>query len=127
MEAAAAGRPLVKGEISIQPGARAFDHATIHVYLEDSSLADAPAVILAEVVIPAVRHTPALGATHVPFTLGSQQAVKLDERRYYNVRVWVDCNSDGETSHEDLYSDQVYPVLTRGFGDTVIIKLGPEH
>ena len=35
-----------------------------------------------------------------------------------------DRDSSGEKSRGDLYSDQVYPVLTRGWGDSVTVVVG---
>ena len=118
-----ASRPLVTGQIIIHTAVRTFDNAAVHVYLEDVSMADAAAEIVAETVIPAVRHVRAGGDTIVPFALDAGKQASIDTRRHYAVRVWVDCDNDGRPAHGDLYSDQVYPVLTRGFGDAVSIEL----
>lgn len=118
------GTPSVKGEIVIQAVPRAFDNATVHIYLEDVSLADAVAPVVAETVIAAVRHVPSQGDTNVHFVLVNGSSAAIDARHHYSVRVWVDCDNDGQQSHDDLYSDQVYPVLTHGFGNTVIITVG---
>jgi uncharacterized lipoprotein YbaY len=118
-------RPLVTGQVIIKATAPGFDNATVHVYLEDVSLADAEAGAVAEAVVPAVRHAPATGDTTVPFALAAAGAAAIDPRRHYAVRVWVDRDNSGEKSRDDLYSDQVHPVLTHGYGDTVTITLGP--
>jgi uncharacterized lipoprotein YbaY len=116
--------PLVTGQVIIRAAASAFDNATIHVYLEDVSLADAAAGAVAEAVVPAVRHARAGGDTTVSFTLTPAGAAAIDPKRHYAVRVWVDRDSSGEKSRGDLYSDQVYPVLTHGWGDSVTVVVG---
>ncbi len=123
METQKAGRPLVTGQVIITATTPAFDNATAHIYLEDISLADAPAVIVAETTLPMLRHALADADTTVPFTLITSNPAPIDTRRYYAVRVWIDCDNNGQKSPGDLYSDQVYPVLTRGFGDSVTIIL----
>jgi hypothetical protein len=65
-----------------------------------------------------------VGDTTVPFALAPAGAAAIDPKRHYAVRVWVDRDSSGEKSRGDLYSDQVYPVLTRGWGDSVTVVVG---
>jgi uncharacterized lipoprotein YbaY len=121
MGASGAGATQVEGRIVFRAAVRAFDNAAVHVYLEDVSFADAAADVVAETVIPGVRHGHTSGDTTVAFVLDLGQHQNIDTRRHYAVRVWVDCDDDGQPSHVDLYSDQVYPVLTWGFGASVTI------
>ena len=120
--------PLVTGQVVIAAAAAAFRGATAHVYLEDASYADAAAAVVAEAVIPDVRHAPTGNGgddTVLPFALHAPPgATTIDPRHDYAVRVWVDRDGDGQQGPGDLYSDQSYRVLTRGFGRTVTITIG---
>ena len=130
---------LVTGRVVIAPEVPPFDGATLHVYLEDVSRADAASTVLAETAIPGVKHgkmargnksnkTSKSGkgqsGTVVPFELRAHpDAAPVDPRSSYSVRVWVDMDGDGKRGPGDLYSDQSYPVLTQGFGHTATITL----
>ena len=120
--------PLVTGQVVIAATAPAFRGATAHVYLEDVSYTDAAAVVVAEAVIPDVRHEPTGDGgddTALPFALHAPPGVTtIDPRNDYAVRVWVDRDGDGQQGPGDLYSGQSYRVLTRGFGRTVTITVG---
>src|SRR4029079_17619659 len=50
--------PLVTGRIIIPAAMPAFDGATAHITLEDTSYADAPSNVVAETIMPNVRHRP---------------------------------------------------------------------
>jgi hypothetical protein len=123
--------PLVTGQIVITTRTPAFSGATVHVRLEDTSYADAEAVVVAETIIPNVGHAPSgsgssggSNATRLPFTLhAAPGTAPIDPRNDYAVRVWMDCDSDGKAGAGDLYSDQSYRVLTHGFGHEVTILL----
>ena len=132
--------PLVTGKVTIAAGIPAFQGATLHVYLEDVSYADAESVPVAETAIRNVNHEPSArsrgdnstksrnkwGDTVVPFELYALPgAAPIDRRHDYSLRVWVDRDGDGKRGPGDLYSDQSYPVLTRGFANTVTITLSP--
>ena len=126
---ASAGRaatPLVTGCVLITTRVSAFAGATMHVYLEDVSNADSGAMLIAECSVGGIRHTPSRGEeTSIPFALRStSESAPINARHSYAVRVWVDCDGDGKPGTKDLYSDQSYRVLTRGFGNTVTIILG---
>jgi hypothetical protein len=132
--------PLVTGKVIIAAGIPPFNGATIHVYLEDVTYADAESLPVAETVINNVNHGPSAssrgdksrkseskkGDTVVPFELyASPDAAPIDRRHDYSVRVWVDRDGDGRRGPGDLYSDESYPVLTRGFANTTTITLAP--
>jgi hypothetical protein len=127
----ATDRPLVTGQIIITSQSAALADASIYISLEEVSYADAPATTVAETVIPHVRHPSSqpgsrdkFGNTVLAFALhAASSATVIDLGSDYAVRVWVDREGDGRPEPGDLYSDQRNPVLTRGFGDTVMITL----
>jgi uncharacterized lipoprotein YbaY len=116
---------LVSGRIIISPSVPAFGGATAHIFLEDISYADADAEILSHTAVKGIHHPGARGGgeTVVPFKLSAPGREAVNPRRDYSVRVWIDVDGDGQKGANDLYSDEVYPVLTRGFGSDVVIKL----
>lgn len=120
-------RPIVTGRLIIDAGAAPFQDGTAHVQLEDVSLADADAEILAESIIHPVSHAPGdpARATIVPFALSIYSNVPaIDPRHHYAVRAWVKPGEDDQSGSRNLHSDRSYRVLTRGFGDTVDITVG---
>lgn len=120
-----AAEPLVTGQIVIAAATPSLSGATIHVYLEHTSYADAAASTVAETTIANVGHR-AGSETTLAFALDSAPRMPpIDPHNDYTVRVWLDCDGDGNDGPGDLYSHQSYPVLTRSFGRTVTITLGP--
>lgn len=116
--------PLVTGQVVITARTPAVDGAALHIRLEDVSKADAAAVVVAETAIADVRHPFSNGGSAIPFELHALPgAAAIDPRHDYTVRAWLDCDGDGKPGAGDLYSDQSYPVLTRGFGRAVTITL----
>ncbi|MBC7921341.1 MAG: YbaY family lipoprotein [Ferruginibacter sp.] len=122
--------PTVTGRIIIASGVPALTDATAHLRLEDISYADREAVLLAETLIQNVCHPPLTegnrqeAVTVLAFELRVDAGAGIiDPSHEYAVRVWVDCNGDGKEGTGDLYSDQRYRVLTRGFGRAVTIVL----
>jgi uncharacterized lipoprotein YbaY len=121
-----ANEALVNGQLVINAGIPPFHGATAHITLEDISYADAAAVEVAAATIPGISHDPMTGGrdTIIPFVLEAHPAAPpVSARNDYTVRAWIDRDSDGTEGAEDLYSDQSYRVLTRGFGRTVTISL----
>lgn len=117
--------PLVTGEIIISGKTPACSGATAYVSLEEISYADADAALVAEAVIKDVSHDPSDGDTSLPFELRANSASPaISPMKDYTVRVWIDVDGDGKQGRQDLYSDQSYRVLTRGFGRTVTVTLG---
>ena len=99
-----------------------FERASVHVRLEDVSAADMASTLVAEAVVRDVSHLAGGQSTVIPFALRTR--FDVDPAADYAVRVWVDRDGDGSPSSGDLYSDQRYPVLTRGFGRAVEVVLG---
>jgi hypothetical protein len=117
--------PLVSGQIVIASSTQSFSGATAHIFLQDVSFSDKVAILLGKSVISNVSHDANAGKnTIVPFVIYAGENVKISPRNDYAVRVWLDLDSDGKENPKDLYSDQRYPVLTRGFGNTVTIEIG---
>lgn len=116
--------PLVNGNIIIPFHTPSFKKATAHLFLEDVSYADREALLIAKDIIPDVSHDSDAGKdTILPFTIYATEKVEINSRNDYAVRVWVDLDSDGRESSGDLYSDQRNPVLTRGFGNKITIRI----
>jgi uncharacterized lipoprotein YbaY len=109
---------IVEGEIHFPPDA-AFVGATVHVRLQDVTLADGPARTVAEQTIPNVSHPGSSGGT-VAFSL---RAGRFDMRARYVVRVHVDVDRDGRVSRGDYISTESYPVLTLGHPNRVIVRV----
>lgn len=108
----------------IPADAPAFHDGTAYVSLEDVSYADAFSETVVEVIISGVSHSHEGGDTQVPFALhASPGSETIDPRADYAVQAWIDCASDGRMRRDDLVSDQVYRILTSGFGATVTIIL----
>lgn len=117
--------PVVTGRVVIGASVAPFPAGVVHVRLEDTSYADASAPIVAEAVIPGVRHDPAArpdGTTVVTFRLTPSAAI--DPEHDYSVRAWLDRDGDGRAGSGDLWSDEAHRVLTRGFGTEVTVILG---
>ena len=64
------------------------------------------------------------GNTVVAFRIAA--AGTIDPEHDYSVRVWLDRDGDGQPGSGDMWSDQAYRVLTRGFGTEVTVILGKD-
>jgi uncharacterized lipoprotein YbaY len=93
--------------------------ATIHVRVEDVSLADASATVIAGTTLANVTVPPPAGEA-VTFAIPVET---YDPRKTYGVRVHVDRDGDGQVSVGDLVSTTHHPVLTRGGGTDVSIPV----
>ncbi len=113
---------FVHGRILISAETGTFSGGTAHIFLEDVSHADAPSRIVAKTRIVNIRHQSGDAATNIPFRIDFLDA-GFNPKNYYSLRVWIDVNDDGEQNTDDLYSDQIYPVLTRGAGNFAEILL----
>lgn len=119
MDETAGRAPLLRGEIVFDEGPSSLVKATLHIYLEDTTLADASAkVVLHHVVENITTHM--VQAARIPFTLDGTMP---DPQADYTVRVLVDVDGDGGISHGDYINTISYPVLTRGNPDRVIVHV----
>lgn len=93
--------------------------ASISITIQDVSRADAPAVDLVSVTIPAGETAPVAGQA-IPFSI----PVATDDARItYSVRARVDRDGDGQVRSGDLVSTTHNPVLTHGAGMAVDVPL----
>ena len=97
------------------PGPRPAQAHSVRAIVEDVSMADELARLVAE-----DRRSPvSLGA---PLTFEIDVG-EPDERTSYAVRVHVDVTGDGRVSPGDFVSTQSHPVLTQGFGSEVTVPV----
>lgn len=106
------------GEIAFDPTAPPFEGAVVHVLLEDTSLADAPAVLVARLDLDDVSWHPGDGPLR--FTL---PVPELDEASTYTVRVHADIGRTGLMEVGDQITVESYPVLTQGSPSEVSVQL----
>lgn len=111
----------IKGHIVISGSASRFSGAAAHITLEDISYMDSESKLIAEVILDDVSHEE--GETVIPFNLVIDDPSVIDEKHDYAVGVWIDVDASGQPGETDLFSNENYNVLTRGFGDSVDIKV----
>ena len=117
----------VVGRVMIPASIPAFSAGTLHVSLEDVSYADRAAVIVAHQTIHGVAHAPrtretgASEATVVSFVLQPTHAI--DPSSDYSVRARLDVPARAGQDAVVMESDRSYPVLTRGYGTDVSLRL----
>lgn len=110
---------FVKGEIIFSKELGSFSEATVNVYLENVSLLDAPAKIVAKQVIADLNHS--MGTENrVEFAL---QAEIADIRARYSIRVHVAFRGDEQINCGDYISTESYPVLTFGYPNQVSVRV----
>ncbi len=103
--------PLVEGEIKFEEEAPPFSGATMYVRLEDVSVADAPARVVAEDTRRDVSFESRAGES-LKFAI---EGAAPDPKGSYAVRAHIDLDGDGQVSRGDFISMQSYPVLTFGY------------
>lgn len=112
-------QPLVKGEILLPKELASFSGATVNVYLEDVSLLNAPAKIVAKQVIANLNHE--MGTENrVEFAFQGEIA---DIRASYSIRVHVAFRIDEFVHRGDYISTESYPVLTFGYPNQVSVRV----
>ena len=110
---------LLRGWIVFDESAPSFKGATLYVSVQDTSLADADAVTIAEQVTKDLAYD-ARVRNNLHFVVGG---VVPDERAHYTVRVLVDLDGDGQVGHGDFVNVESYPVLTWGHAREVSIRV----
>jgi uncharacterized lipoprotein YbaY len=113
------GSRIVRGLIDVPATEGAPVTANLIVQVEDVSRADAPSVVVGEQRKSRVALQP---GQSIPFEV-EVPAEDVDERRTYSVRVHLDMSGSGTVEKGDFVSTQSYPVLTRGHGEEVQIRL----
>jgi hypothetical protein len=110
---------LLRGEIVFDEVPPSFAKASVHIYLEDTTLTDASAKVVLHQVVANVA-ADMVQNERIPFTI---DGTIPDTRACYTVRVLVDVDGDGKISHGDYVSTVSYPVLTRGYPDRVVVHV----
>ena len=108
----------VQGQI-ILPAAPGASQADVIVQVEDVSRADAPSIVIAEHRQRGVHLTP--GGV-LPFKL-EVPTDRVEENHSYSVRAHIDVSGSGEVEEGDFITTESYPVLTRGYGNDVRLKV----
>ncbi len=111
-----ADRELVTGEI-VLPAGTSFDGATVTVRLENVSMMDAPAQVVAEQVRRGVKYD----SGTIPFTL--RGTLGDDARARYSVSAHISLSGNGDMHKGDFISTQSYPVLTHGNPNRVRVEV----
>ncbi len=111
--------PLLYGEIVFDEGVPSFAKASVHIYLEDTTLADASAKVVLHHVVANVTADMVRNG-RMPFAL---HGTIPDIRARHTVRIFVDVDGDGRIGHGDYVSTASYPVLSRGYPDRVVIRV----
>jgi uncharacterized lipoprotein YbaY len=110
---------MLRGQVVFDDSTQSFDGATLYVSLEDTTMADESAVIIARQVTQDVAYD-AHARNTLPFAF---DGVVPDERAHYTVRVLVDLDGDGKISKGDFINVQSYPVMTRGAPREVAVRV----
>ena len=112
----------IRGEIVIDPDCPGLQDAVIFVYLEDVSLADAPANRISSAKLTHVQHT-AGHEDHVPFELAA--AEPLDPRASYVVRAHVAPHGREDVQVGDLVTTEFTPVGPGRSAEGVKVRVRP--
>src|SRR6185503_18066914 len=103
--------PLVTGEVIVEKNAGPFSGATVYIYLENTSRADAASRIIASQVLLNFSHQPG-HEDRIKFKLFGAMT---DPQASCSIRVHIDVDGDGQVSDGDYITMQSYPVLTYGY------------
>jgi hypothetical protein len=106
----------VRGRIIFEEDVPPLDRAVIHVYLEDTTYADASAEKLLDLVVPPETQPDGSIAFETP-------AVTVEDRLRCTVRVWVDVDGNGMVSKSDYVTMESYPVLTQGHPSALTVRV----
>lgn len=110
----------VTGTIVFRPPPPPLAGATASIWLEDVTLADAPARVVARQTLATIPDDAAAGG--LGFRLPCPAP---DLRTRYTVRVHVDLDGDGRVSPGDYLSTASHPVLTFGHPDRITVEVRP--
>jgi putative lipoprotein len=110
----AAHTPRVTGTVAYRERMALPPNATVRVLLEDVSVADAPATVVAEQIIRPEREVP------VPFELRPERGA-IDPRRRYAVRAEI-ADADGRLRWT---TTEAYPAVTQGAPGEIDVVVHP--
>jgi uncharacterized protein (DUF2141 family) len=119
MDEMAGGSLLLSGEIVFDEDSPSFEKASVHIYLEDTTLADASAKVVLHHILENIT-ADMVQNKRIPFALNGTIP---DTQADYAVRVLVDVDGDGKISRNDYISTVSYPVLTHGYPNRVIVQV----
>jgi uncharacterized lipoprotein YbaY len=108
---------LVTGEITFEDGTQPFSGATAFVKLEDVSLMDVDATVVAQQTLQNVAYD---GFAAIPFVLNGSAD---DEKARYRVSAHISFDGDEDIQQGDFVTMQSYPVLTYGNPNTVTLQV----
>ncbi len=108
----------VTGEIKMPAGAEPSESAIAHVHLLDTSLADAPSIVLARLEVENLRAGLTPGGT-LPFVLECQVA---DHRVSLSLQAYIDNDHDGKISRGDFINVRSYPVAAAAEQDFIAVE-----
>ena len=111
----------IQGEIVIDPECPGLKDAVVFVYLEDVSLADAPAKRIASFKLTDVQHT-AGQEDRLPFELAAEPS---DPRATYVVRAHVAPHGGEDVQVGDLVTTEFTPVGPGLLAEGVQIRVRP--
>lgn len=97
----------VSGTIKFQDVREPAHNVTVYVRVQDTGVADAAAVTVAEQVLKGVDIVP--GAAPIPFEV---HGIPENARSRYAVRVHADVDGNGAVSRGDYVSTRSFPVET---------------
>lgn len=112
-------KPLVTGEILFPAHSVLPNNALAYVHLLDTSLADAPSIIIAEEVIEDIAGKAARGE-RIRFAIYGEIQ---NQRASYSVSVHIDVDRDGRVGAGDYINMQNYPVITFGYPNHIEVKV----
>ena len=108
---------LISGDIRFAEHPSLPEGAKIYVRLLDTSLADAPAKVVAEQVLTDISKNANSGEP-VSFTIDG----KIENQQgSYSISVLIDVDGDGKRGKGDFINMQSYPVLTFGYPSQVSV------
>ena len=109
----------VRGVLVLGGEVASFADATLRVYLEEVSRADAPATRVAQASLHPLHHR-AGEVSRFDFEL---RGGPVDPAAHYSVRAHIDLDGSGQLAPGDLVTVQSFPVLTFGHPDRVTLSV----
>lgn len=107
----------VEGRIIFKHTIPTFKNVTVHIYLEDISYSDGAAEETAQTILSNISHRSIPEKeTIIDFQLEIKGEFKIDPVADYGVRLWIDMDNNGKVDSHDLFSSEMYRVLTKGSG-----------
>lgn len=110
---------LVHGAIVLPPDMTPVTPSSVRVEVEDISRADMPSEVVGYQLISTGAVS---GGEAIPFNIEIPASL-IDPQRLYSVRAHIAMHNSGEIERGDYITMQTYPVLTRGYGNRVMIAV----